>query len=282
MHALVLSGGGAKGAYQANELVNQIREGFTPDIIYGNSIGALNAVIVAYQKEKLSEIWRHFQSRSSVLHFNWRFWNATGIYNTKPLRRLLEKCTSDRIPFCEVVVCDADLMSRQVTYSYSSKMPPSRFLDAVEASASMPLITSPIGTHVDGGIRQMSPLKKAIEDGADQITVLLCNPYTFNHFPDHWKFPRGFLSFAHIGARALDILENEIFIKDLETCFAYNHFPGKKFIDLKVFGPRQEDLFINTLEFDAIKINYVFEDNIRMVRYFPDNTHLSEPLQATG
>ena len=41
--AIVLSGGGAKGAYQAGFLRAAIERGFSPDIVTGTSVGAINA-----------------------------------------------------------------------------------------------------------------------------------------------------------------------------------------------------------------------------------------------
>jgi NTE family protein len=45
--ALVLSGGGIKGAYQIGAIVEVIKRGFRPTAIYGISIGALNGGILA-------------------------------------------------------------------------------------------------------------------------------------------------------------------------------------------------------------------------------------------
>lgn len=60
---LVLTGGGAKGAYQAGALKYLAEVGFRPDIIAGSSIGALNSAILAshcsfsYATQRLDEFW---------------------------------------------------------------------------------------------------------------------------------------------------------------------------------------------------------------------------------
>lgn len=60
---LVLAGGGAKGAYQAGALRYLAEQGFSPDVIAGTSIGALNgAVLSSYRPfplavDKLNELW---------------------------------------------------------------------------------------------------------------------------------------------------------------------------------------------------------------------------------
>ena len=60
MRALVLSGGGAKGAYEAGvvvTLIDEFKENF--DIICGTSIGAINASLVAQENTaELAQLWR--------------------------------------------------------------------------------------------------------------------------------------------------------------------------------------------------------------------------------
>ncbi len=71
MRALVLSGGGAKGAYEAgliSSLVHEYREDF--DIFCGTSIGAINAAFLAQEKiDALSEMWQSIHSHNIVTPF---------------------------------------------------------------------------------------------------------------------------------------------------------------------------------------------------------------------
>lgn len=56
--ALVLSGGGAKGAYEAGCLKALQELGYTFDIVTGTSIGALNGLLIAQQDyDKLYKLW---------------------------------------------------------------------------------------------------------------------------------------------------------------------------------------------------------------------------------
>jgi len=50
---LVLSGGGAKGAYQAGILRYMAEQNIQPAMVSGTSIGALNAAIISAQKDIL-------------------------------------------------------------------------------------------------------------------------------------------------------------------------------------------------------------------------------------
>jgi NTE family protein len=71
MRALVLSGGGAKGAYEAglvSTLVHEFHEEF--DIICGTSIGAINAAFIAQNKvDDLSKMWQNIHARNIVTPF---------------------------------------------------------------------------------------------------------------------------------------------------------------------------------------------------------------------
>jgi predicted acylesterase/phospholipase RssA len=274
MRAAVFSGGGAKGVYQANEFIRQLDEELpVPDIIYGSSVGAVNAAGFAYNGSKILDIWRSIQGRSSVLGFNWKIWKATGIYHTKPLKRLLERHIQGRRSRCRVATCNVDLITREISYIYNDQVSQEVFIESVRASASIPFVISPIGSHVDGGIREITPLYQAIRDGADSISVFLTQPYRKLPFVGllerEWNIDRGFFPFVKIGARALDIMEHEIFMNDIETCLYYNQIRGKKTIDIKVYSPRPEDLFLTTLEFDPVKIRRVLDENIRMENALP-------------
>ena len=68
MRALVLSGGGAKGAYEAgliSTLIHEYHEDF--DIICGTSIGAINAAFLAQEKvDELTTMWQTIENRNIV------------------------------------------------------------------------------------------------------------------------------------------------------------------------------------------------------------------------
>lgn len=63
--ALVLSGGGAKGAFEAGVIAALEDEGITPDVLAGTSAGALNAAAVAVGlgAEAIAELWTSLESR---------------------------------------------------------------------------------------------------------------------------------------------------------------------------------------------------------------------------
>jgi NTE family protein len=264
MHAVVFSGGGAKGIYQAYEFVKQLEEGLAPpDIVYGSSVGAINAAGYAYNGTKLLDIWRSIRGKADIMRLNWKFWASTGIFDNRPLRRLLNNHIKGP-PICRAVTCHVDLITRKLSYVYNDRVSRDVFLDSIQASAAIPFAMTPVNSRVDGGIREVTPLHRAIQDGADTITVFLCDPYSKTPAPDNWRMPRGPFSVLEIGIRAIEIMEHEIFTNDIETCLYYNHLPRKKKLNLKVYSPRSKDMFIQTLDFDPMKIKRVIDDHVRM------------------
>ncbi|HEY4485160.1 MAG TPA: patatin-like phospholipase family protein [Nitrospiria bacterium] len=183
--ALVLSGGGSRGAYGVG-VVNALRDlGIHPDIVCGTSSGALSAaMVVAGEEPKLLEIWRKLTS-DQIYSKMWRlsfiasfFGNFTYPYfSSKPLLNLIrrsvnfEKVTrSNR----KLVVSAFDLVTGKVTRFYND----APHLDlCLLASSSIPLIFPPVKVEaqvlVDGGVTDNVPLKAAIEHGAEKIYVVV-------------------------------------------------------------------------------------------------------------
>ena len=59
---LIMSGGGAKGAFQAGVIEQLNRQDWDPDAVAGISVGALNGVMVATgQSDNLIEIWQNLR-----------------------------------------------------------------------------------------------------------------------------------------------------------------------------------------------------------------------------
>ena len=67
--ALVISGGGAKGAFQMMaEKYAREQKGYRWDIIAGVSVGALNGMMLAMQKyARLEELWRNLTRKKGRL-----------------------------------------------------------------------------------------------------------------------------------------------------------------------------------------------------------------------
>ncbi len=99
--ALVLAGGGTRGAVQIGMLQVLTEHGFVPDRIYGASVGALNGVAFAGDPtregvERMTEIWTGL-TRDAVypqgrLHGPWLYvQQRDSVYPNTGLRKIIEE-----------------------------------------------------------------------------------------------------------------------------------------------------------------------------------------------
>lgn len=211
--ALVLPGGGGKGAFQAGAEEALRRNGYDWDVILGTSVGALNGAMLATgQPKTLKSVWftlseDQVQSggpsigRAIQLALGWK----RSVYDLDPLKELIDEHLADtrtRVPFYAGVV---DLVSGDFTFN-----PTGQLTTDVFASATMPLIWEPVeGRYVDGGLRDIAPLRHALSYRPDEIVVLLNSPLgvTRPYQQDRiWDDAQ----------RTLDLLTDEIYKNDIE------------------------------------------------------------------
>jgi NTE family protein len=268
--SIVLSGGGVKGSFQAGVLKALYDEGALKEAIavYGTSVGAINAALLGFAPEKIEPVWRTIK-QSDILDFNLStlLLRSNGIYNLNPLRKNLKEKLG-MSSWLTVHPCYADLINGSVLYGDSGIMPRETLIEFVLASSAIPAIMEPIGTYIDGGTRQQTPLKKAIDDGAERLIVVLCNPWTAD--PTGWTMPSGFFSFIEIGLRGIDLLEHQVFRTDVQLALELNQDPRYRNLDIQVYAPDRE--WMGTIEFDSKKINLAFDAGLK--------TAISGPLTS--
>lgn len=221
---LVLSGGGAKGAFQvgAEQVLRQ--EGvFQWERIFGVSVGALNGTLLAQQAyDRLLEVWNTIR-QEDVYRKVWWPWIAVrlavlrkaGIYDGRPLRKTIEKHAAGRPFRVPLHVGRVSLVSG--AYELVSSDSP-EILDAVWHSATMPVIWEPIGERalVDGGLRNVTPLGDALEFDPTELVVINCSPDQ----PDIAPKPADIIAAAK---RSLaDITINEIMVNDVREFVRIN------------------------------------------------------------
>lgn len=266
--AIVLSGGGVKGSWQAGCLHALYKSGNLGEVsaVYGTSVGAINAALFTHVPEKMLALWKSIKDKDDVLSFNWSMLTlrADAVYNMKPLREKLKNNITE-FPWTEGFACYTDLETGEIGYASNKKLSREEFLKYVEASGTIPVAMSPVGALVDGGVRELTPLKKAIDDGAERIVVILCSPWNKNPVP--WTMPTGFLSFLKIGYRALDVMGHEVFVNDIQIASILNHVPGYKKIRIELYAP--SIFWMDTLEFDQKKIQAALEAGQREAELGP-------------
>lgn len=226
--ALVLSGGGAKGAFQfIAEKYAREEKGYQWDVIAGVSVGALNAVMLAMKKyQRLEELWWNI-SDDQVYRGKFSFWSiikiafgAKSILSNDPLWELLQ---AEFDP--EKIEVDLRIGAVSLRTGAYTRFIPSEpgFEKAILASTAIPIVWKPVQISsayvdmVDGGVRNISPLGDVLDTDPDEIVIINCSPET----PPTASRPlRNALA---IGMHTLEVMLNEIFITDLREFLRINH-----------------------------------------------------------
>lgn len=282
MKALVLSGGGSKGAYQTGALKHIIGErGMTYDIFCGVSVGAINVAFLSMFKtgeEKaainlLHDLW--LQLDNSKIYKRWfpfGRWHALwtkSFYDSSPLYNLLHTHLSlDKIRESgkQVSIGTVSLSSGKYTHFDQRS---DYFIDAVVASASFPGMLTPVKflgqLWTDGGVKEISPIKKAIEMGADEVDVIITSPQTrVKRFIDN-------PTTVDIIKRSIDLSTDKIMANDIEKIEMHNKLAeagldSYKYVKLNIIRP-DFNLIEDLLDFSPEKIKEMMEKGYTDARF---------------
>jgi NTE family protein len=237
--ALVLSGGSIKGAFQAGAIAEVLESGFVPDAIYGTSVGSLNGGFLAERAgravnddeepdwrdigQDLEEFWlEKLESPDQVIRKRRALEllrglvrsKFDGLTDTSPLVTLVaEQFKPDNLRACPIpfYACAVNLATGDAEYATPDY---SGILEYIIASTAIPIEmpTRLIGQspYVDGGVREIAPLKKAIVDGATEIVCIICQPEKLQGV----SFDPG--SLMEFALRLMDVISNELVNNDVE------------------------------------------------------------------
>lgn len=232
--ALVLSGGGAKGAFQVGALEYMVGvQQMKFDIIAGVSTGALQAVMLAMGKfERLRELWATIERKDIMTgDLNWfsmvkMLLGKKSIYGNRPLYDLLKKELDGRLIPEDITLLIGSVCLRTGEYVDAQKSS-SSLTQFVLASTAIPIVWEPvqISTYyrdmVDGGVRNVCPLGSVLQYNPDEIIIVNCSA------PAHMGDVVEFKNALDIGQRTIDILTNEIFRTDLSEFLRINELVGQ-------------------------------------------------------
>ncbi|CAH0997990.1 hypothetical protein EMA8858_04125 [Emticicia aquatica] len=291
MRALVLGGGSLKGAWQVGVIHAILDTGFKPEMIYGISAGALNGSFMVNEagrqfletgsinwdlvNKKLLQFWLENITQPSdigVLKSKFSLGIDTllsrfdGLIDTNPLHEKLKKyldVTTMRKSPVKLKVGAVNINTGEMHYTDPLEQ---HFLDYLRASSSLPFIMPAIqigGDHrkayMDGGLREVVPLRKAIEDGATEIFCVATHPK--NKPLEQFNY-RSFFSLIE---RIKDITVNQFENSDIEWAenYAENYasigpFSLTKKVKLTVIRPK-EPLQIELTEFSTKDIKEIIK-----------------------
>jgi NTE family protein len=294
--ALILSGGGAKGAFQCGaEKYAREAKGYTWDIIAGVSVGALNGMMLSMGKfQRLFEIWntisddKVYTGGLNLLSVIRILFGAKSFYGNEPLQKLMAQELEPVLIKNDIRVGAVSLVSGEYV-EFRREFP--ELASAVLASTVMPIIWTPVDVSqdyksmVDGGVRNITPIGDVLDAEPDEIVIINCSAEKYSPLPQP---PENIIK---IGTRTLDILLDELFRSDMEEFLTINqlvkeaeslgvvlHNPksGKplKYYDCKIIEP--ENPLGDTLDFSQASVQASLKAGIQRARQVlggmkPDN-----------
>jgi len=284
--ALVLSGGGAKGAFQcgAEKYAREVK-GYKWDIIAGVSVGALNGTMLAMEKyERLFEVWNTI-SDDQIYTGGFNIWSgikllfgARSFYGNDPLKRMLQKELEPDKIVADLRVGAVSLVTGEYV-EFRADSP--NLMEAILASTVMPIIWTPLDVSplyqsmVDGGVRNISPIGDVLDAEPDEVVIINCSPEA----TELLSLPPA--NIGKIGLRTLDLLLNELFRSDMSEFVRINylvkeaeaqgvtlHHPvsGKplKYYDCKIIEPVEP--LGDTLDFSQVSVQKSLKAGVERAR----------------
>ena len=282
--ALVLGGGSLKGAFQAGATLALLESGFVPDRIYGISVGSLNATFLANEAARqyaesgqvdwvragkfLIEFWiRNITRPQDVAVIRSRFrmgYNTLmsrfdGFLDNSPIKNLIRNHVDlEALRNGPVVlkVGAVDIVEGDMLYAEATDP---NFLDYIYASSALPFLMPAVqigGDHrkafLDGGLREVAPLRVAIEDGATEIVCVAC------HARKIYNEKFNYRNLLNLADRIKDITVNQLVNNDIAWAerFAEREQLHGRQMHLTVVRPH-EPLYLNLMKFTSDDIGRV-------------------------
>lgn len=296
MNGLVLNGGGASGSFTAGVLY-ELFDKIEFHRIYGTSVGALNATLLAQaylnrSPDIIKEVWlEKIKRNKDVYNLNYfNFLRMKPPVSFAPLEKIIDE-NADLERIChdlnkEIVATSVDLLSGETKYFSNYRLSPGNFKKAIMASAAVPFFVKPVELQwnilVDGGVRENAPVKKMIrKEDIDQILIILTSPIE----ADAITYTQGikeYKSTLRTLTRTANIMLGEItmndlrsirminmFLKDLSSgqVEKYQYLRNKRIIDVDAIVP-DVDIIGDLLEFNQKELKKSFDLGINHAKKY--------------
>lgn len=269
--ALVLSGGGSKGAFQVGVLKALLEAGNSWHSVHGISVGALNASWIAMFKPEdqpgcfpgLLDIWDNVKTSADIykpwapakLHYVYSMMKGS-LNSGAPLRKIVEgSLDADKLwtSGVKMTVGCVSLTTGQYVAIDSSVQ---NIKEYILASSHLPLVFEPLEIDgeqwVDGGIRHQIPILEALKERPDEIDVILTSPVSEERVLD---LLAPLTSAPKVALRSSEILADQIYINDYFTVSRVIRM-GK--IKIRVFAPSAQPN-PDSMDFDGELIQTAIE-----------------------
>ncbi len=263
--ALVLSGGGGRGAYQVGVYKALEELNLLPGVIVGTSIGAVNGAMLAsgHNAASLEHEWRQMNVKRvhRLRRDFWRILRWPSLLSTDPWARTLQ----DQIDFDRLVgspiqlrITATEVESGQLRIFTNDEITVRHVL----ASCSIPIVypwTILNGMHYwDGGVMASTPLAPAIDAGAHEIIVVLLSPVGARRMP----LARNLVRAAGFAFELVLLASFENDLKQLQRVNARVHSgldTDHRVINLTVIAPSEYVPLEWILSYDVDQIDHLIE-----------------------
>ena len=246
--ALVISGGGSKGAFAAG-IVKRLaieQPDLRFDILVGTSTGALIVPLVALDElDLLEHLYTTVRTEDIITMGNvgQRLLSENSLYDARPLANLIKTHLNDQrcqllfnaspdvyiattcLQTGESVYFSNAARSFSTDYEVHDLDQPDHFRRAVMASACQPVLmppmeiipgSVPLRQYVDGGVREYAGVQLAIDAGAEEIYVILLSA------PGNEAVEMPFGNAMDILKQTVDIFIRDVGENDLKGPWTYN------------------------------------------------------------
>lgn len=274
MRFLVHSGGGSKGSWGAGCISYLMGDLKIPyDGFCGVSVGAINSAFLSMfpfgQEQEAAATLKDWWLRLDNHHI-YKRWEPFGrihaiwrqsFYDSTPLHTLIrEQVDLDKIRGSGKKVSVGAVSVSSGKYRVFDQ-DDDDFISAVLASSAFPGMLLPVRmkgeTFIDGGVKELSPIRVAIELGADEIDVITTSPEV--RIKKFIENP----SIIDILKRAIDVSTDKILSNDIDRAIMHNKLvqagvSEKKLVKLRILRPHH-NLIDDVLDFRPEKIQEMME-----------------------
>lgn len=260
--ALVLSGGGSRGAYQVGALKALAEDGRSWDSVHGVSVGALNAGWIAMHKKHLHgvcistlySIWNRVLKTEQIyaawapfgLKYLYSLWKGS-LHTGGPLRHLVEEFWDGQLIKDSGIKLTVGCCSLSSGRYHAIDQTNDRILDYVLASSHLPMVFEPIKIDgelwVDGGIRHQIPILEALKEEPDEIDIVVTSPVLTERTEP--KTEEQLKSMSNVAGRAAEILADQVYANDYFTVLRAmksieKHGFANKPIKIRLYAPSSQ------------------------------------------
>ena len=252
--------------------------GFVPEHLYGISVGSLNATFLANEAARqqaetgqvdwvkvgkyLIEFWiRNITKPDDVavirsrlrLGYNTLIRRFDGLLDNSPIQNLIRQnvdLEALKTGPVTLKVGAVDIIEGDMRYADATDP---HFLEYIFASSSLPFLMPAVqigGDHrrafLDGGMREVAPLRVAIEDGATDIACVAC------HAKRIYNEKFNYRNLLNLMDRVKDITVNQLVNNDIawaERFAEREHLHGRN-LHLTIIRPN-EPLNLNLMKFNS-------------------------------